>query len=31
MMRDKEAKYPLTIPADVPPLAPIFQPLLPEP
>ena len=31
MMRDKEAEYPLTIPADVPPLAPIFQPLLPEP
>lgn len=31
MMRDKEAEYPLTIPADVPPLAPIFEPLLPEP
>ena len=31
LMRDKEAEYPLTIPAGVPPLAPIFQPLLPEP
>lgn len=31
MMRDKEAEYPLTIPADVPPLAPIFEPLLPQP
>lgn len=31
LMRDKEAEYPLTIPADVPPLAPIFQPLLPQP
>lgn len=31
IMRDKEAEYPLTIPADVPPLAPIFEPLLPQP
>lgn len=31
LLRDKSAEYPLTIPAGVPPLAPIFQPLLPQP